>query len=139
MHRPTPDALTGAVWGPSDPLWKRAPTEDANGRMAADFMMLIPKLNRRLPADREACIRTLDLVMRAHDDRIIFADLNLGLNLLWISFRPADGVIADIVDDIQRHVPSALLIANRGQPGRARPRGPRTLWHRVRQRLLPSP
>ncbi|MGB0722143.1 MAG: hypothetical protein ACPGU7_07065 [Gammaproteobacteria bacterium] len=130
-------AMSGHVWGPGGPLWQRAPTHDDSGRMAADFMLLIPKLNQRAASDRDACIRTLERVMRAHDQHIIFADLNLKLNLLWVSFRPADGVMAELVADIQRYVPTALLIAHHGQI-RRRQRGPRALWTRVRKHLLPT-
>jgi len=46
----------------------------------------------------------------------VFADLNLKLNLLWISLRPRQGAIAEISAAIRIWVPEAMLVAHHAEP-----------------------
>ena len=50
-----------------------------------------------------------------HQD-VVFADLNLKLNLLWVSLRPRPGAISELVAAIRLRVPEALLVAHYAEP-----------------------
>jgi len=101
----------GAESGPGLPLWRLAPTRDSSGRRLTDFMMLIPRLGRRPPADIERASRDIQSVLSLHQD-VVFADLNLKLNLLWVSLRPSPGAITELAAAIRLRVPEAVLVAH---------------------------
>jgi len=98
---------------PSDPLWKRVPTRDAEGRPLADFMMLIPRLREKPEHALRTTLGEIETVLAAYDPVVVFADLNLRLNLLWISLRPAPGMCLEVATAIKARVPEALLVANK--------------------------
>lgn len=84
IHASTvPTAVAGSV--PGLPLWQLAPTRDSAGQRLTDFMMLIPRLRSRPLAEIERTSREIQAVLALHPD-VVFADLNLKLNLLWMSF-----------------------------------------------------
>jgi hypothetical protein len=101
----------GAGSGPGLPLWQLAPTRDSSGRRLTDFMMLIPRLRSRPPADIERASRDIQSVLSLHQD-VVFADLNLKLNLLWVSLRPSPGAITELAAAIRLRVPEAVLVAH---------------------------
>jgi hypothetical protein len=82
---------------------------------AADFMMLIPRLRSRPAAEIERTSRDIQAVLALHQD-VVFADLNLKLNLLWVSLRPLPGAISELVAAIRRRVPEAVLVAHYADP-----------------------
>jgi hypothetical protein len=94
------------------PLYERVPTHDEHGRSLSDFMMLIPGL-RDLPADRAG--HKLDQLQRvlAGFREVVFADLNLPLNLLWVSVRARPGVILEIATTVKAHLPEALIVGHK--------------------------
>ncbi|CAA6823950.1 MAG: Unknown protein [uncultured Thiotrichaceae bacterium] len=96
---------------PNIPLWKRAPTKDMDGNNVVDFMMLIPKLNKNGKQHIKNTINKLSLVLEHHSEHIVFADLNMKINVLWISIKPIKGVCIEIPADIRRAVPEAVLIS----------------------------
>ncbi|MFZ5574386.1 MAG: hypothetical protein ACOY5S_04175 [Pseudomonadota bacterium] len=100
---------------PGAPLWQRAPTRDVNGRLLADFMMLIPRLRAQPPLEIERTSRELHAILALHQE-VVFADLNLRLNLLWVSLRPRPGAISELVAAIRLRVPQAVLIAHHVDP-----------------------
>ncbi len=104
---PTTDAK--AV--PGLPLWQLAPTRDTAGVRLTDFMMLIPRLRSRPHAEIERTARDIQAVLALHQD-VVFADLNLKLNLLWVSLRPRPGAIGELVAAIRLRVPEAVLVAH---------------------------
>ncbi len=94
-----------------EPLYKRLPTHDENGKYLCDFMMLIPGL-RNLPAPHfETCLAVLHGLLREHED-VVFADLNTPLNLLWVSVRARHGVISKLAAEIRRRLPEARLVGH---------------------------
>lgn len=99
----------GAV--PGVPLWQLAPTHDASGRLLTDFMMLIPRLRARPSTEIERVSRAIQGVLSLHKD-VVFADLNLKLNLLWVSLRPRPGAISELVAAIRLRVPEAVLVGH---------------------------
>lgn len=94
------------------PLYERVPTHDEHGRSLSDFMMLIPGL-RDLPADRAG--QKLERLQRvlAGFREVVFADLNLPLNLLWVSVRARPGVILEIATTVKAHLPEALIVGHK--------------------------
>lgn len=122
---------------PGQPLWQRVPTRDENGRALNDFMMLIPKIGSWPELRRQQALNRLRQVIACFDERVVFADLNLRLNILWISLRPdPEGCVA-VVEAIKVAVPEAMLVASQyealmgiaGSTSRHR-RQPRFKWLR---------
>jgi hypothetical protein len=114
IHASTTLTMGSGSW-PGLPLWQLAPTRDSTGRRLTDFMMLIPRLRSRPPADIERASRDIQSVLALHQD-VVFADLNLKLNLLWVSLRPSPGAISELAAAIRLRVPEALLVAHYSEP-----------------------
>lgn len=95
----------------SEPLHERVPTRDEEGRLLSDFMILIPGL-REWPRgrfmDRVAGIQA---VLGGFNE-VVFADLNVPLNLLWISVKAKPGIISAVAASIQDRVPEARVISS---------------------------
>jgi len=98
---------------PDEPLWKRVPTRDAEGRPLADFMMLIPRLRQKPEEGVRATVAELETVLTFYRRFVVFADLNLRLNLLWVSVKPIPGITLEVAAAIKQRVPEALLVANK--------------------------
>ena len=94
----------------NQPLYDRVPTIDENGKPYADFMVLIPGLNKVSTADLKQKMASLQAVLVNYSE-VVFVDLNMRLNLLWVSFKPKVGLIERMVVDIQQSVPEAKLIS----------------------------
>lgn len=101
----------------NQPLYDRVPTLDENGKPYADFMMLIPGLNKVSTTELKQKMAGLQAVLVNYSE-VVFVDLNMRLNLLWISFTPRVGLIERIVVEIQQCVPEAKLISGDFQRAR---------------------
>ena len=101
---------------PGLPLWQLAPTHDPSGHLLTDFMMLIPRLRTRPPIEIERASRDIQAVLALHREDVVFADLNLKLNLLWVSLRPRPGAISELVAAIRLRVPEAVLVGHYAEP-----------------------
>jgi len=44
---------------------------------------------------------------------VVFVDLNVPLNLLWVSVRPRPGVILELFGAVKLHLPEAKLVGHR--------------------------
>jgi hypothetical protein len=106
---------TDANTVPGLPLWQVAPTRDTAGVRLTDFMMLIPHLRNRSRDEIERASRDIQAVLALHQD-VVFADLNLKLNLLWVSLRPRPGAISELVAAIRLRVPEAVLVGHYAEP-----------------------
>lgn len=103
----------GAGMMPGEPLWKRAPARDAEGRPLSDFMMIIPKLSKR-PADYiRRTLREIEAVLLAYEHAVVFADMNLKLNTLWVTVKPIPGICLELPTAVKLRVPEALLVASK--------------------------
>ncbi len=98
---------------PSEPLWKRAPTRDEQGHLLSDFMMIIKGLSQRPVRYQQDVIRRLENVMAAYRQSVLFVDLNMKLNILWVSLRSRPAIGREISAMIQRAVPEALLVSHK--------------------------
>ena len=73
-------------------------------------MVLIPGLRDLPDVAISARLDLLGGVLTAFRE-VIFADLNLPLNLLWVSVRARPGVILEVATAIVASVPEARLVA----------------------------
>ena len=98
---------------PTAPLYKRAPRKDENGNALSDFMMIIPKLRHKPETLIRETIRRIERVLADHANEVVFADLNLKLNVLWVVVKPLPGICWNLPVEINDAVPEALLVAHR--------------------------
>jgi len=95
----------------SEPLWKRAPTRDPEGKPYSDFMMIIPGL-RNFEAPRlRNIINKMEAVLKLFEKDIIVADLNLKINVLWVTIQPRLGLSTEMAALIHHAVPEAKLVS----------------------------
>lgn len=97
---------------PSQPLWKLAPTRDSDGTSFVDFMMVIPRLKRKPQKYIERVLREIHLVLLQYSNVVVFADINLKINCLWISHKFQPGICQELVAAIRRCVPEAMLVGD---------------------------
>ena len=91
------------------PLYERVPTHDEEGRSLNDFMMIFPGL-RDLP---EVQLREKIEIMAAILGRcseVVYVDLNLPINLLWVSVRQKPGIVLELSTSVKARIPEAVLI-----------------------------
>ena len=108
-------ASVGVPLDAAEPLWRLAPTRDGAGRGLADFMLLIPRLGDQPLAVREFVGGRIRAVCADFGDRVAFADLNLSLNVLWVSVAAEPGLAGRVAQAIRAEVPDARLVG--GQLG----------------------
>lgn len=101
---------SGPVLEPGTPLWQIVPTRGADGRPLADFMMLVPKLNKRPQHIIDITLFNLQQALEPCPD-VVFVNFNMKLNLLWVSVNCRNGLILELVSVIQKRVPEAMLVA----------------------------
>lgn len=98
---------------PGSPLWQRVPTRDEKGRPVSDFMMLIPGLRERPTIDRLDRINSMNCLLQRYRHVVLYADLNLKLNLLWVSVRPVPGICLELPAALKVHIPEAVLVGEK--------------------------
>jgi hypothetical protein len=94
------------------PLYQRAPARDESGRPVSDFMVLIPGLRERPQHEFAEMLLRLQAILATFRE-VMFVDLNVPLNLLWVSVRPRPGVILDLFGAVKFHIPEAKLVGHR--------------------------
>ena len=97
---------------PGAPLWKIAPTRDENGKSFVDFMMIIPKLKKKPQAYIDQTLKDIQMVLARYNHVVVFADMNLKINCLWISHKPQPGLAKELVSAIRQYVPEAMLVGD---------------------------
>ena len=95
----------------AEPLWNHVPTRDTNGQRLSDFMMLIPKLRNKPQSQIQNILELIQEVLEYYFRAEVFADLNLRLNVLWVSVRPVPGICLELPAAIHAKVPEARLVA----------------------------
>jgi len=100
------------VMEPGEPLWKVVPTRDEAGKPLGDFMMLIPGLRNRSEQQIQATLDQIHCALVQFQE-VVFANLNLSLNLLWVSVRTRRGITLDVAAAIRSRVPEAVLIGDK--------------------------
>ena len=104
--------LSGATIEPGTPLWQIVPTRDSEGRPLVDFMLIIPKLSHQPQHYLDRTINNIQKVLEQYRE-VVFVNLNLKINVLWVSVKSRPGIILELVVSIQRLVPEAVLVAQK--------------------------
>ncbi len=104
---------------PAAPLWRHAPARDAAGKPLCDCMLLVPAL-RAGGLPRVLASAQLHAVLTEFGDRVVFADLNLRLGLLWVTVQSQAGLSAEVAGAIQQRLPGARLVGSYLQRPRRR-------------------
>jgi hypothetical protein len=97
---------------PAEPLRKRAPAFDEHGRALSDFMVLFPGLVKKPRHYVQAAIEHIQTVFANYGHAVVFAELNLKLNLLWVSVRPIPGVRFQIAEALRAAIPETRLVSH---------------------------
>jgi hypothetical protein len=100
----------GLEMRPGVPLWKLAPTRDEQGARLCDFMVLIPRLKSRHALYISNAQSHIACVLKRHDE-VVFANMDLKLNVLWVSHRHRAGLMLEIINAIRLGIPEAVLVA----------------------------
>lgn len=95
----------------STPLYERVPSRDASGRPFSDFMMLIPGLRDSTAERFNDRVAGIQAVLGRYSE-VVFADLNVPINVLWVSLVPKFGLIGTIAAELQQRIPEARLVAS---------------------------
>lgn len=106
---------------PAGALWRYAPARDPQGRPLCDFLMLVPGL-RDVGERRDWWGAQLRGVLGDFGERVVFADLNLRLGLLWVTVQPQPGLSAEVAAAIQQRLPGSRVVGSYLQRPRRRVR-----------------
>lgn len=105
--------LGAASLAPAEPLWKRVPVRGDDGHPLSDFMLLIPALRSKPPHVIADTVQEIAAVLDAYRHAVVFAELNLRLNVLWVSVKPIPGICLELAAALAARVPEARLVAQR--------------------------
>ena len=97
---------------PAEPLWKLAPTRDKDGGPVSDLLMIIPKLKTKPEQYIKDTLANIEFALKQYKNEILFANLDMKLNTLWVSFKAVPGVYGDIVFTLKSSVPEAVLVGD---------------------------
>ena len=97
---------------PAEPLWKIAPTRDEHGNRVSDFLMIIPKLRQKPEMHIRRTLDDIDRALQQFNRDIVFANMDMKLNTLWVSFRSEPGLFMKIAAAIKLQVPEAVLVGD---------------------------
>lgn len=97
---------------PAEPLWKLAPTRDKEGGPVSDLLMIIPKLKTKPEQYIKDTLANIDCALRQFSEQILFANVDMKLNTLWVSFKAVPGIYGDIVSTLKISVPEAVLVGD---------------------------
>jgi hypothetical protein len=98
---------------PAEPLWKRAPGRDEEGRALSDFMMIIPGLCRQSSDYVQKTLTEIEGVLKLYGSAVVFAEMNLKINTLWVTVRPIPGICLELPAVLKYRVPEAMLVAHK--------------------------
>ena len=97
---------------PAEPLWKLAPTHDKDGGPVSDLLMIIPKLKTKPEQHIKDTLANIEFALKQFSNEVLFANLDMKLNTLWVSFKAVPGVYGDIVSTLKTNVPEAVLVGD---------------------------
>ena len=108
----TNEIMLSIDMAPAEPLWKVAPTRDENGDHLSDFLMIIPKLRQKPEHHIKRTLNNIDRVLKQFNQSVVFANIDMKLNTLWVSFKPEPGLFMEIAAAIKLQVPEAVLVGD---------------------------
>lgn len=95
---------------PAEPLWKLAPTHDEDGGPVSDLLMIIPKLKTKPEQYIKDTLANIEFALKQYKDEVLFANVDMKLNTLWVSFKAIPGIYGDIVSTLRANVPEAVIV-----------------------------
>jgi hypothetical protein len=107
-----PPRVTLSILDASEPLRKRAPTVDEDGKAVTDFMVIFPGLRKQPLIQIQRTTQEIHRILGCFSEDVVFAELNLALNLLWVSTKPILGKRFEIAEAIRSSIPSARLVSH---------------------------
>ncbi|HEC27677.1 MAG TPA: hypothetical protein ENI67_09770 [Gammaproteobacteria bacterium] len=93
----------------NEPLHKRVPTHDDEGNALGDFMMLFPGLRDQAESILRSKVDILVEVLSQYKE-VVFVDLNVPLNLLWVSIKYKPGLVLELSTYVKSRIPEAKLV-----------------------------
>ncbi|MDB3944509.1 hypothetical protein N9444_01160 [Gammaproteobacteria bacterium] len=93
----------------NESLYTRAPAHAPDGAAYSDFMVLILGLRDLSRAEFSERVAGLQAVLGQYQ-QVVFADLNVPLNLLWVTLIPEFGLITTMTKSLRQRIPEARLI-----------------------------
>ena len=93
----------------NDPLHERVPTHDEEGNALGDFMMLFPGLRDLADANLRCKVDILADILSQYRE-VVFVDLNVPLNLLWVSIKHKPGLVLELSTYVKSRIPEAKLV-----------------------------
>ncbi len=96
----------------SEPLRKRAPAVDEDGKPLSDFMVIIPGLKKKPRALINQTLKEVHRILGCFSHAVVFAEFNLRMNLLWVSIRPIQGIRFEIAEALRSCIPDARLVSH---------------------------
>ncbi len=97
---------------PAEPLWKLAPTRDEDGGPVSDLLMIIPKLKTKPEQYIKDTLANIEFALKQFSNEVLFANVDMKLNTLWVSFKAVPGVYGDIVSTLRMNIPEAVLVGD---------------------------
>ncbi len=91
------------------PLHERVPTHDEEGNVLGDFMMLFPGLRDMTETSLRKKIDILSEILGQYNE-VVFVDLNVPLNLLWVSIKHKPGLVLELSTYVKARIPEAKLV-----------------------------
>ncbi len=96
----------------AEPLRKRAPAVDENGKPLSDFMVIFPGLRKKPDAIINKTMQDVQLILTRYNHAVVFAEMNIALNLLWVSIRQETGIRFEIIRELRGRIPYAKLVSH---------------------------
>ena len=93
----------------NEPLHERVPTHDEDGKALGDFMMLFPGLRDLAEVSLRNKVDILAEILSQYRE-VVFVDLNLPLNLLWVSIKHKPGLVLELSTYVKSRMPEAKLV-----------------------------
>ncbi len=97
---------------PAEPLYKLAPTRDENGGPVSDLLMIIPKLKTKPEQYIKDTLANIEFALKQFSNEILFANVDMKLNTLWVSFKAVPGIYGQIVSTLKTNVPEAVIVGD---------------------------
>ena len=94
----------------NEPLHERVPKHDEEGNALGDFMMLFPGLRDQAESILSSKVDILAEILSQYKE-VVFVDLNVPLNLLWVSIKYKPGLVLELSTFIKMRIPEAKLVS----------------------------
>lgn len=91
------------------PLHERVPTHDEEGNALGDFMMLFPGMRDLAEVKLRSKVDILADILSQYRE-VVFVDLNVPLNLLWVSIKYKPGLVLELSTYVKSRIPEAKLV-----------------------------